>query len=508
MSRLLGIDIEKTVVRTALVRTAYRKTFVESLGEARIDEHGSIEAAIRAAAGTGPRPDACAVALSGERSLYRRIDLPAAAAKELENVLAFEIEATVPFEMTDAVFDHRLLRRAAGSPTIPVLAAIARVDDVREPIRVVKEALGMEPERVGTGPLPLADLAGLVPELEAPAAELLVAPADGPPTVAIVDLADTTSDVVFLVGGEPTFVRTVSRGTVGLPGTAYALARELRQTLGAYRSVGGQSPVVLYLVGGGAGLGGAETFLASELGVPVRPLPTPRVEGLSAEQAILLPRHAKALGLALGLSGRARGLNLRQGALEAQRSYPFLREKVPLLSGLFAVILASFGFSVVAEMQSLDAEHERLVAELQATTEAVLGEGTDDPEKARKLLDGDGLGADEDPLPRADAFDVMVALSEAVPKETIHDVVELDVSKNHVTIQGTVPTIPDVQPIADKLKEHKCFKDVKVPRTSQFGQGKQKYTLELEVRCDEKKKKGTKTGDAAPAASTKEEGEK
>jgi general secretion pathway protein L len=507
MSRLLGIDIEKTVVRTAIVRTAYRKTFVEAIGEARIEEHGSVEAALRAALLGAARPDACAVALSGERTLYRRIDLPAAAAKELENVLGFEIEATVPFEMTDAVFDHRLLRRAANSPVIPVLAAIARVEDVREPIRIVKEALGMEPERVGTGPLPLADLASLVPELETAPPELMVLPADGPPTIAIMDLADATSDVAFLVGGEPTFVRTVSRGTMGLPGTAYALARELRQTFSAYRAVGGATPVVLYLVGGGSGLGGAETFLANELGVPVRPLPAPRIEGLSAEHAAALPRFAKALGLALGLSGRSRGLDLRQGPLEAQRSYPFLREKIPLLSGLFAVILASFGFSIVAEMQSLDAEHERLVAELQATTEAVLGEGTDDPERARRLLDGDGLTAEEDPMPRADAFDVMVALAEAVPKETVHDLVELDLTKNHVTIQGTVPTIPDVQPIADKLKEHKCFKDVKVPRTSQFGQGKQKYTLELEVRCDDKKKKA-KTTDAAPASSTKEEADK
>ena len=84
MSRLLGIDIEKTVVRTAIVRTAYRKTFVEAIGEARIEEHGSVEAALRAALVGAARPDACAVALSGERTLYRRIDLPAAAAKELE----------------------------------------------------------------------------------------------------------------------------------------------------------------------------------------------------------------------------------------------------------------------------------------------------------------------------------------------------------------------------------------------------------------------------------------
>ncbi len=505
MSRLLGIDIEKTVVRTALVRTAYRRTVVEALGEASVDAHGSLEAALRAAV-AGVKPDACAVALSGERALFRRLDLPAAAAKELESVLAFEIEATVPFEMEDAIFDYRLLKPRPGSNTLPVLAAIARIDDIREPIRLVRDTLGMEPERVGTGPLPLADLSSLLPGLEKLPPDIAPPPGPGPTTIAVVELGDAASDVLFLVGGEPVFVRTLSRGTIGLPQGAYALARELRQTLSGYRAVGGDAPSLIYLGGGGASLSGAEAFLATELGVPVRQLPVPQVEGLTPEQMAVLPRHAKSLGLALGLAGKSRGLNLRQGVLEAQRSYPFLREKVPILTGLAAVILASFGFSLVAEIQSLDAEHERLAASLKATTESILGEGTDDPDRARQLLEQDPSGADEDPLPKADAFDVMVALSEAVPKSTVHDVVELDFQRGHVMIQGTVPSIPDAQPIADKLKEHKCFKDVKLPRTSQFAQDKQKYVLELDVRCDEKKKKKT-TGEGTTAAEKAEKPE-
>jgi general secretion pathway protein L len=107
----------------------------------------------------------------------------------------------------------------------------------------------------------------------------------------------------------------------------------------------------------------------------------------------------------------------------------------------------------------------------------------------------------------------MVKLSESVPKDVVHDVVELDVNRGHVQIQGTVPSIPDAQAIADKMKEHKCFKDVKVTRTSQFTQDKQKYVLEFDLKCEDKKKatKGAKDTAAAsdsaqPAAGSKEEG--
>ncbi|WP_437689465.1 type IV pilus biogenesis protein PilM [Sorangium sp. So ce176] len=493
MHRLLGIDAGKSVVRAVLIRTAYRRVFVEALGEVAVTDGVSEAEAIRAAVGLH-RPDGAAIALSGERSFYRRLDLPAAAQKEVENILGFELEATVPFEMEDAVFDYRMLKRPHGVETLPVFAAVARADDVRERIAVVKEALGFEPERVALGAVALANLEAVMPELAAPP----TAGASGP--IAILDLDYLTSEIVILSGGEPVFARTLSRGTAGLPGTAPALARELRQTLAAWRNLGGEPLAGLYLVGGGATAQGAELFLSTQLGLTILPLPTPRLEGLTPEQAAALPRFAKALGLALGLTPKTKGFNLRKGALEAERSYPFLREKIPILAGLGTVIALSFGFSVVAEMRTLDAERELLLASLATASRDVLGEETSDPVKARELLDQGPGAADEDPMPRVDAFDVMVQLSKAVPKEITHDVLELDVNRGHTTIQGVVPSVSDAQIIADHMKEHRCFRDVKISRTSQFTEGRHKYVLELDLKCEDKKKKKTGAADAVDSA--------
>ena len=498
MSRLLGIDADKNVVRTVLIRTAYRKVFLEALGEVAVADAGSQMEAIRAAAGL-TKPDGAAIAISGEQSFYRRLDLPAAAQKEVDNILGFELEATVPFEMDDAVYDYRVLKREPGSATIPVFAAVARTGDVRERISIVREAIGIEPERVSTGPLSFANLEAVMPELTKPAGTPAAA-AEGP--ILILDVEYNSSDMLIISGGEPVFARTLSRGTAGLPGSAPLLARELRQTIAAWRNLGGGPPVGMYLIGGGASVQGAELFLSTEVGLSILPLPQPRLEGVTPEQAAALPRFAKALALSLGLAGRARGLNLRRGALEAERSYPFLREKVPLLAGLGTVIALSFGFSVVAEMRSLDAEREALLTGLTAASRDVLGEETSDPERAREILEH-GPGAEDDPLPRVDAFDVMVQLSKAVPKEVVHDVLELDVSRGHATIQGVVPSVADAQVIADNLKEHRCLRDVKVGRFSQFTEGKQKYTLEMDLRCEDKKKKpkagAEPEGTAAPS---------
>ncbi|MFT3775373.1 MAG: pilus assembly protein PilM [Minicystis sp.] len=498
MARLLGIDATKTTVRAALIRTSYRRVTLEAFGEADVGWAGSEVEAIKAAVG-GARPDACAIALSGERCFYRRIELPAAAQKEIENVLAFELEATVPFEMEEAVFDYRVVKGSGGA-TIPIFAALARVEDVRGRITPVREAIGIEPERVGSGPLPLANLVAVMPELEKPAV---------PGPIAILDLGDVASEVVIMIGGEPIFARTLSRGTAGLPESAHALARELRQTFAAWRAQGGDPLTCLYLCGGGAAAQGADHFLATELGVSVLPLPQPRMEGLSPDHEAQLPRFTKALGLALGLAGRAKAHNLRRGVLEAERSYPFLREKIPLLSGLAAVIAVSFGFSTVAELRALDAERETLAARLAVATRDVLGEEITDPDKAKEAIEAGPAKADEDPLPHVDGFDVMVQLSKAVPKEITHDVLELDVQRGKAVIQGVVPSVGDSETIAKNLREHRCFKDVKVARTSQYTEGKQKYQLELELKCEPPKRRPAATpeseGSAQPAASGKAE---
>jgi general secretion pathway protein L len=368
--------------------------------------------------------------------------------------------------------------------------------------------LGLEPERVGTGALPLANLVSIMPDIERPFGKD-AAPGEIIPPVAMLDLGETTSDIVILRDGEPVFARTLSRGTMGLPGSAPAISRELRQTFAAWRASGGPPLAGMYLVGGGSVAQGAEVYLSTELGISILPLPRPNLEGVTAEQESMLPRFAKSIGLAMGLIGKAHGLNLRRGALEAARSYPFLREKIPLLVGLGSVVVLSFAFNLMAEHSSLTAERELLLSQVETATEEVFGEETKEIDKAREMLEK-RASADDDPLPKADAFDVLVKFSEAVPKEIVHDVLEFDLNRGHATIQGTVPSIPDGQAIADKMKEHKCFKDVKISRTAQYTGNKQKYVLEFDVKCEEKKPK-KKTGttaepaDSAAAPAGKEE---
>ena len=511
MPTWLGIDVGATAVKVAVVRSTYRKTSIVALVGADVAESGGVAEALKKAtteALAGKGSDGVAVSIDGSRAAVRILSLPTSVQKQLGEVLAYELEAQIPFDMAESVFDYRLLPVPKDSTNLSVLAAVARIADVRARIDVVKNAVGLEPERVGVGAFPLANLASVIPALAEP-----VAAADGTPQaegpIVVLDLGTKSSEVIILKDGDPVFARTISFGTEGLPATANRLAREIRTTIAAHRSQGGTTPVRLYLCGGGAFVTGGEGFLAAELELPVEIIPVPNVDLAELDPARLteMPRFAKAIGLAIGL-GRSIGLNLRKGPLAWERGFAWVRDKVPLLVGLAAVIVVSFAFSTLSKVHSLSKERETLEAALGEVTQEVLGEETSSAARAQELLAAQTTITDEDPMPHGDAFDVMVRLSEDIPQSMKHDIEELDFQKGHVVLYGIVGTVADAQSIKESLGMERCFQDVKITRTNQQpGGDRQKYVMEFELKCPEdikgtaKKKKAGAGGDEASAPS-------
>jgi general secretion pathway protein L len=499
MSTWLGIDIGTTAVKVAAIRTAYRKVQLVGLASVEVAQAGGVVEALSLAARSvmgerGGLGDAIAISLEGQRGTVKVLGLPVSAQKQLAEVLPFELESALPFDIEEAVFDYRVLPglRETKGEELAVLVGVAKTADVAARIDLVKGALAAEPERVGIGAFPIANLLPFVPVL-------------GEGVVAVVDLGTVSSDVIVMKGGEPIFARTIALGTKGLPGTAAKLARELRTTVAAHRALGGEPPTRLLLCGGGAYVSGAEAFLSSALELPVEVLPTPMLEmqNVAPEHNAALARFAKAIGLALSLGPRSAGLNLRKGPLAFERGFAWVKEKVPLLAGLAAVILVSFLFSAWAQLYAKGKEKHVLEQALAIVTKEVLNEETSSASRANELLASQTTLADEDPLPHADSFDVMVKLSELIPPSMTHDVEELDVQKQHVIVHGIVGSIPDAQAIKSSLESERCFSDPKITRTTaQVGGTAQKYVLEFDIKCPEDVKGGAKKPAASAGSSS------
>lgn len=492
MGIFLGIDVGSRVVSAALLEIGYRKLSLRALSEAQVDASPTLVDAVTQAVGSmREHIDAIGVAVDGDLTFTHRLTLPPTALKQIDEILQFELEAAIPVPLDDLVWGHRVLRRKTAKDPLVVLVGAARVEHARARIELVKSALEREPERVGHGALALSNLCAIVPDLR------------NPQPIALVDLGGKRTEVTILVAGEAVFVRTLSRGVESLPEGAPALAAELRQTLVSWVAREGDEVTAVHLVGGGASAAGAEAFFAYELGVPVSALPPLVLDGVTAEQRESLPRFAKAIGLALGAGGRGHDIDLRSGELSYQRGFSFLKEKAPLLVGLGGAVAISFAFAVWSELRALGKDMEVATAELEQTTLAAFEKPTSDPEEAAALLEQAKNPAETDPMPKLDAFDVMVDISKAVPMSVVHDIEELDMQRGHVRVQGIVGTTAEASLVRDNMASTRCVSDAKIAKVTQVVNGtRQKYVLEYDLKCEEpgKKKAAAPAGSGAPAS--------
>src|SRR3954469_19633326 len=191
MAGFVGIDIGNTHVRAASISVGYKRLSIGRLEEVALDSAPSLERALQmACAPLLEHSDGLAVAIDGDQCFIHRIAIPATAAKRLEEVLPFEVEAQVPVDIDELVFDHRSLRRRASTDPVVVMTAAARIETVRARIDLIRDALGRQPDRVGCGPLVLANLASVL------------SPLRGPGPFALVDLGAERTEVTVLAHGE------------------------------------------------------------------------------------------------------------------------------------------------------------------------------------------------------------------------------------------------------------------------------------------------------------------
>lgn len=480
MTRALGIDLEGQRVRVAVLRAAYRKVAIEQLLEEDVAAHLGPEEALKACLEKAGPVDVICTTLPGGETFVQMLSVPASAAKRLADVLPFELEAALPLEIEEVVFDFTTL----GAPVdgqLPILAVAARKDSVSREIARVVAAAGQEPERVGAAQLELAQLLRFTPELAA-AAE----------PICIVRLGLETTDVCLAVKGDARAGRSISIGVGEFPEAAERLTAQLRQTLASFEAQLGTSPERLLLVGEGASLPGMCEFLSARLPLTVEVLPALGLEGVDALDQARFPAFALALATAAHGLRRA-GFDLRQGQLSFERGYGFLKDKAPLLSVLGVLLVLSFVFATWAEGRALHAEKASLAATLELLTDETFGKKIADPDEAESELARLSKAKPEDPMPYLDGFGAAVAISETLPSDIVHDIEQFEYSKGKLNVRGIVSTTEEAQRVAKALDEHPCIEGSNVSKISQVVNSERaRYVMEAKVLCPEDQVEGDK----------------
>lgn len=386
-----------------------------------------------------PAPDRIVVALPGTAASMRVIEIPAGAAKRIKEVLPFELESVLPFDIEESVIDHQPLRQSAHE--LSVLACAVPKERIRSTLRPLHMAR-IYPRELAVGAAALDGLAHLVPDLAGVEPQLLL------------DVGQDTSEVCILSDGQPVFARTVSAGAA----SPESLRDELLRTLSGLRARAGLHAQTGFVFGQHGEDAAMLAWLSEVSGVELAPLPLPE----TADRVPTGPLGR--FGLAASLAARPRSsgkrINMLQGEFAPKRAVGAVRRVLPALATAAAAIMFTLLLSVWSQYALLSDNKRVLTEQLASVTQSAFGAEVESAEEARELLGG--AGRHNDPLPEFDAYDLIDALTQTIPEEVTHDTQRLtfnledDGHGARFEIKGTVPGIREIDGLIQRLKEYEC----------------------------------------------------
>ena len=517
----IGIDLGSHAVKAIVVKQGFRGGEIVKFDTEPVvlDENGLsrdtdvVQAAGRLVSRLKVDDASIYCALPGESVSVHRISIPLSAVKRAAEVLSFELDDLLPYDVDDAAFDfvevarsqHEVVYLVAAVPRDRMAALLTKLQDV-----------DIDPAEISVSPLCYA------PYLEDAKAF------DG--VTAIVDIGHQRTNVV-VVGDQMSTTRTVLRGgrelsallaaageatyakgaefkeREGLTGRVGQvlrdvignLVREIRQTLNGHLANGGQPVQKIVLCGGGSRLRGIVPFFSEQIGLPVEEYKPeilrgdvqPFETGLSSEYGVL------ALCLAgTGIIPKSRRYNFRRGEFTFKGDTEAARQKIMIAVLCFLGIVGAWVFSSVSRYMAVSAQAERVKVQLENETERILGQRTVVRKTIEKKMSPQETA--QSPLPKKDAYDIVIELSKRIPESVVHDIDELDIKPRHVKIRGLVDSelnlmdgggddeSADLSPtdlIKSKLGEfEECFTAFKMPRVRTVN-NRQEYTMEIESTC-------------------------
>jgi general secretion pathway protein L len=480
--RILGIDITENAVRGTWISTSMRKVQVERYVElpyanpqtqsAEATSTAPLALVLQELITTETRsPDVIVTALEGTEVSIREVSIPKGAMKRIHEVLPFELESQIPFDIDEAIIDHQIIEES--STEVRLLAVAAQHETIAKHLEALQR-FNVQPRELTAGPVSLSSLTWLNPALETP----------GPNW--ILDIRDRSTDICVLSEGRCQLARTLSLGMDAVvSGRLPQLEAEIRRTMTGYRLKGGHAPAACYLAGASANDAQARSWLGSLFEAPCHEIPLPETDGSEPS----LAKFARATALASSFASREKSINLRKGAFASAHNKSGLRPYIKAISIAAACIFATFSFSSLTQYFLLSSEQEHLQERLKSVTSQLFGKATDDPTRAR-LFAENGPGSD-DPLPKFDAFAVLTMISDEIPANAEHDIRRLDIeiglgdAPGKLKLDGEVVGSEEAEVISEILAKHPCLKEVKQGSISRAREGRMQYELTAKIECNE-----------------------
>jgi general secretion pathway protein L len=468
------------------------------------------------------------------------VPLPFSEPKRVEQTIAGELADSLPFEISQAVFDHHIVRKLDDGGSVS-LCAVALHDAVGSFLAATQGA-GVDPKFLPVDVLQLYNLytqflredasKAEAPTQTAPDAGTFIQPVPGGPPDArlILDIGHERTLVCAASEEGIAFVRVLRAGGKDVTeaiakayGIAFAdaeegkhaeaqvtsarhpapsdaaqrmaevcseglqpLVRELRRTLQSIRGEKRVRIARIDLLGGGARIRNLANYLAEQLNVPV-------ANGVAAEQAVerqveapRRPAYAAALAYALRASGedKVSKIDLRVGDFQFAGQLKHLRDRVPMLAAAVGAMLLLICVNVWAEYHVVRKREATIDQQFCEITQKVLGKEVCEPTLAISMMKQPASELGSFKLPERSAFRIAADVSNLVPQGSDVWINEVEITPDRARISGETSSFDAVDQLVAEYSKDACLQDIKKGKLRKKADGKGvEFQLSIKLVC-------------------------
>jgi len=406
---ILGLDIGSYSVKVATISASFRnfqwtgyREYVIPHGERDRPERSAADGLAEVAGTVGGINPMVVTSISGDRIMTRFVQLPFTDRKRIDAILGFELEGQLPYSVDDFLYAYELLPNEGNSTDADIFAAAVSRQYMSEQLDKL-QTVGLDPRIVTLSSAAYLNLSQHIS-------------LDG--CVAIVDIGHHTTDICIINDGSLVQTRSVGRAGFAVTATiaerlniSFEEAEALKHAEG--RLPGGESvdnsPVVdaavealdplvvalrmsmmaqrertnapvdkIIVTGGGSRLVNTRQWLEQQLHVPVERLEMSNWGFNKVQQTDFeLDGAAVCLGLAMmptRASDKTSNLNFRRGQFGYEGDYKFLRDKLPHLFAMAAILFIAGLSYFFVRSASLDRKLDAQKAQLKAFTTEYLND--------------------------------------------------------------------------------------------------------------------------------------
>ncbi|HZR47284.1 MAG TPA: pilus assembly protein PilM [Candidatus Manganitrophaceae bacterium] len=468
--------------------------------------------------------EGAAVSLPGQLVSTREMAVPFADPKKLRQIVPFEVESQLPFDLEEVAIDYLLLQSNADAEgaggTSQLLVSVVPKVGLQKYLSTL-QSIGIDPAAIGLDSLSLYHFAQyFLPgkKEEAPSGD----PAAG---LLVIDVGASKTVLCHLRGGKLHWVRTFPMGGdlltealrkefelsweeaerfkaeidlndagPGAPGPAGRGARGaecLQQALIPWRTeiekslrsrtaasggdrAGAENPAgesVFYLAGGGGALKGLGGLLSESLGMRAISLPrsgTRAAASLAGLESVNPDSvgylYAQGLGLALP-PPEGSSINFRQGEFVFGKETIEKRNRMVSIGLVALLLLGLMGGDFYLHYSQKEKRYQELKGELRKVFAATFPQSknvSNEVEQARAAITELNRTGGFLGVGEESPLQVLKEISAAVPKEVRIDVQELAIDGNKVRIEAQTDSFESVDRIRGGLMKVDAFKEVNV----------------------------------------------